>query len=84
MAFVVRPATAERFDDVATILAPKREGAQGCWCLPYRLTPREDEALRAPARALTVEALCGRDHAPGVLAHEGEEVVGWAAIAPRS
>jgi len=59
MAFVVRPATAERSDDVATILAPKREGAQGCWCLPYRLTPREDEARRAPARARTVEAVVG-------------------------
>lgn len=84
MRFDVRPATIRRFGDVATILAPKREGAQGCWCLSYRLSPRDNEALQAPGRARTLEQLCSRDHAPGVLAYEGDEVVGWAGIAPRS
>ena len=27
---------------------------------------------------------CGRDVAPGVLAYAGDEVAGWAAVAPRS
>jgi GNAT superfamily N-acetyltransferase len=84
MRFDIRPATSERFEDVATILAPKREGAQGCWCLSYRLSPRDNEALKAPERARTLEQLSGRDLAPGVLAYEGDEVVGWAGLAPRS
>lgn len=84
MSFEVRPAFSERFDDVATVLAPKREGAKGCWCLSYRLTPKEYDPLDTTERRHTLEQLCRRDHAPGVLAYEGDEVVGWAGIAPRS
>ena len=81
----IDPATAARFDDAATILAPKRAGAQGCWCLSYRLPPAQNDALRAPHRGEELRRLCGRPtHAPGVLAYDGDEVVGWAAIAPRS
>jgi GNAT superfamily N-acetyltransferase len=37
-----------------------------------------------PARGDYVRKLCSRKVAPGVLAYEDEEVVGWAAVAPRS
>lgn len=80
----IDPATAARFDDAATILAPKRAGAQGCWCLSYRLPPAQNDALRAPHRGEELRRLCGRPtHAPGVLAYDGDEPVGWASIAPR-
>jgi len=86
MTFTVLPASAERFGDVVTILGPRRAGAQGCWCLSYRLGHAEESrVVGAQARAEVMAALCRRqDHAPGVLAHEGEQVVGWAAVAPRS
>jgi ribosomal protein S18 acetylase RimI-like enzyme len=32
----VRPATLERFDDVATLLGPKDPTASVCWCLSHR------------------------------------------------
>lgn len=81
----IHPATAARFDDAATILAPKRPGAQGCWCLSYRLKPADNDALRQPHRGEELLRLCGRPgRAPGVLAYDADEVVGWAAIAPRS
>lgn len=84
MPFTIHPASGSRFSDVATILAPKKEGAQGCWCLSYRLSPKDNDALRAPHRAAEAERLCRRrSHAPGVLAYDGDEVVGWAAVAPR-
>lgn len=83
MTVVVSPATAARFPDAAAILAPKKPGAQGCWCLPVRLGPAEDAALRAPARAARIEQLCAGPHAPGVVAYEGAKPVGWAGIAPR-
>jgi GNAT superfamily N-acetyltransferase len=81
----IRPATAARFEDVVTILGPKREGAQGCWCLGYRLGhPEESELVGARARSEAMHALCRRrSHAPGVLAYADDEVVGWAAISPR-
>lgn len=86
MTFTVLPASAERFEDVVTILGPRRAGAQGCWCLSYRLGHAEESrVVGAQARAAVMTTLCRRqDHAPGVLAHEGEQVVGWAAVAPRS
>ncbi len=85
MTVQIHPATAARFDDAAAILAPKRAGAQGCWCLSYRLPPAQNDALRQPHRGEELRRLCGRrGRAPGVLAYDGDQVVGWAAIAPRS
>jgi len=81
MAIDVRPATV--FDDVRAMLGPKRPDASVCWCLSYRIPSKENAALSGPARAERVAALmaCGP---LGVLAYDGDEVVGWAAVAPRS
>lgn len=84
MSIVVVPATAERFDDVALILGPRNPTSSVCWCLSHRLDSRTNRALVGPARGDYVRALCSRDVAPGVLAYDGGDVVGWAAVAPRS
>lgn len=83
-AIEVRPATASRFDDVATMLGPKNPDSTVCWCLSHRLDSRTSRSLLGAARGAYVRELCGRDVAPGVLAYDGDEVVGWAAVAPRS
>src|SRR5690606_21603531 len=82
MAIEIRPAT--DFDDVATMLGPKKNpDANVCWCLSYRLTSKENRSLTGPARGERVRRLL--EEGPiGVLAYEGEEVVGWAAVAPRA
>jgi GNAT superfamily N-acetyltransferase len=80
MAITVRPA--DEFDDVATMLGPKRADANVCWCLTYRIPSKENLALRGPERRVKAAALM--EQGPiGVLAYDGEEVVGWAAVAPR-
>ena len=79
----VEPAHADRFDDVATILGPKNPTSSVCWCLSHRLDSRTNRSLVGPARGEYVRQLCSRDVAPGVLAYDGDEVVGWAAVAPR-
>lgn len=84
MSIEVRPATIARFDDVATMLGPKRPDASVCWCLSHRLDAKSNRDLVGPDRGRYVESLCRRDVAPGVLGYEGGEVVGWAAVAPRS
>ena len=84
MSIEVRPATIARFDDVATMLGPRRPDASVCWCLSHRVDSRTNRELVGPARGEYVERLCRRDVAPGVLAYAGETVVGWAAVAPRS
>src|SRR4028118_296074 len=82
--FRIEPATSTRFDDVATMLGPKNPQSSVCWCLSHRIDSRTNNALVGPARGEYVRQLCSRDVAPGVLAHDGDEVVGGAAVAPRS
>jgi GNAT superfamily N-acetyltransferase len=81
MTIEVRPATV--FEDVATMLGPKRPDASVCWCLSYRIPSKENAELLGAARGEKVAALmaCGPI---GVLAYDGDEVVGWAAVAPRA
>jgi GNAT superfamily N-acetyltransferase len=80
----IHPATADRFDDVATLLAPKQEEAPACWCLYFRLTSSEFGAVRGAARPQHLRELCSREDAPGVLAYVDGEPVGWCALGPRS
>jgi hypothetical protein len=51
----VRPATV--FDDVKTVLGPKRPDATVCWCLSYRIPSKENRALVGRARERRVKAL---------------------------
>jgi GNAT superfamily N-acetyltransferase len=82
MAIEVRPAS--DFDDVATMVGPKRPESDVCWCLSYRIPSKENLALHGPARGERVRQLVRLDPPPGVLAYDGDEVVGWAAIHPRA
>ena len=84
MPIEVVPASAARFDDVATILGPKNPDSSVCWCLSHRVDAKTNRELVGPARGEYVRKLCRRKVAPGVLAYQDTEVVGWAAVAPRS
>src|SRR4029450_4065135 len=80
----VYPATTTRFNDVATMLGPKNPDSNVCWCLSHRLDSKPNRAPVGRARRDYVKKLCARPIAPGVLAYQDLEVVGWAAVAPRS
>ncbi|MET0929767.1 MAG: GNAT family N-acetyltransferase [Aeromicrobium sp.] len=78
----VRPATS--FADVRTMVGPKRPDANVCWCLSYRIGAKENRELVGTARGELVRRLCRQHPPPGVLAYDGDEVVGWAAVHPRA
>lgn len=82
MPIEVRAAT--NFADVSAVLGPKRADANVCWCLSYRIPSKQNLALRGPERGALVEQLVGEDPPPGVLAYDGDEAVGWAAVHPRA
>ncbi|MEB3371146.1 GNAT family N-acetyltransferase [Saccharopolyspora mangrovi] len=82
MAFEVLPASS--FDDVRALVGPKSPTANVCWCLSYRVPSKLNNELRGPARGEYVRELCHRKPPPGVIAYDGDEPVGWAAVAPRS
>jgi GNAT superfamily N-acetyltransferase len=82
MAIEVRPATS--FEDVKTMVGPKRPDANVCWCLSYRIPSKQNQALRGTERGDLVRQLVAQDPPPGVLAYDGGDVVGWAAVHPRA
>ncbi|WP_327715016.1 GNAT family N-acetyltransferase [Streptomyces sp. NBC_00490] len=82
MPIEVRPASV--FEDVRAVLGPKSPTANVCWCLSYRIPSKLNNELRGPARGEYVAGLCRAGLPPGVLAYDGDEPVGWAAVAPRS
>lgn len=81
---VVHPATHARFDDVRTMVGPKNPTSSVCWCLSHRIPAKDNRELAGQDRADFVEALTRKRTKPGVLAYDGDEVVGWAAVAPRA
>ena len=82
MSLRVEPAS--HFDDIAAVLGPKNPTSSVCWCLSHRLDAATNRSLVGPARGEVVRELCARDVAPGVLAYDGDDVAGWAAVAPRA
>ncbi|GAA1987597.1 GNAT family N-acetyltransferase [Microbacterium pumilum] len=81
MTIEVRPASV--FEDVKKMVGPKKPDSNVCWCLSYRIPSKENLALAGQARGRKVAALM-KQGPPGVLAYDGDEVVGWAAVHPRA
>jgi GNAT superfamily N-acetyltransferase len=66
------------------MVGPKRPDSNVCWCLSYRIPSKENSALQGTARGERARQLVEEAVPPGVLAYDGDEVVGWAAVHPRS
>lgn len=82
MGIEVRPAT--EFEDLKAVVGPKRPDANVCWCLSYRIPSKQNVELRGTDRGDLVKQLVKQDPPPGVLAYDGDAVVGWAAVHPRA
>ncbi|NGN68354.1 GNAT family N-acetyltransferase [Streptomyces sp. A7024] len=82
MTIDVRPATV--FEDVRAVIGPKKPTSNVCFCLSYRIPSTLNNSLGPEARAEYVAGLVRGDPPPGVLAYDGAEPVGWAAVAPRA
>ncbi|WP_022881739.1 GNAT family N-acetyltransferase [Gryllotalpicola ginsengisoli] len=84
MTVEVVPATAERFEDLATIIGPSTPGGDACWCLSCRLTSSENSRLVGPQREEKVRELTRQPVVPGLLAYVDGEVAGWVNTGPRA
>ncbi|MCC9145004.1 MULTISPECIES: GNAT family N-acetyltransferase [unclassified Arthrobacter] len=80
----VHPATADRFGDVAAVLAPRNPGAQACWCLSYRLPTPEFRALAGPDQQARLRRYAEEGTPPGVVAYIDHEPAGWCSVSPRT
>ena len=82
-----RPLTPELMDDFGAVL--RGNFGAGCWCMFPRLTESQTRELPgegtvSPRRRVAMTRLAGREPAPGLLAYQDGEPVGWIAVAPRN
>jgi len=81
-----RPLTPALMDALGLVL---RGGwGAGCWCLHPRLTDAQARGLggigtMSQRRREAMASLARRPVGPGLLAFEGNQPVGWVAVAPR-
>ena len=84
IALTFRPLGPERWEDAERLFG-ERGACGGCWCMWYRLPRREYEAGRGETNRSRLRARVS-DPArsePGILAYDGDEPIGWCAVAPR-
>jgi GNAT superfamily N-acetyltransferase len=85
MTVEVVPATSDRFDDLAVLLAPTRPGTPACWCLSCRVDSHERNLLRTePQRRERMRQLTAEPVAPGMLAYVDGKPAGWVNFGPRA
>ena len=69
-------------DDFGAVL--RGSWGVGCWCMFPRLGSGEGQRMGRKQRRAAMTELACRRRAPGLLAFDGDEAVGWIAIAPRT
>jgi GNAT superfamily N-acetyltransferase len=80
----VHPASPDRFDDLAAILAPRDPDAPACWCLSYRVPGGEFSALSGAERPARLRRFAEEGTPPGVIAYVRGAPAGWCSVSPRS
>jgi GNAT superfamily N-acetyltransferase len=78
---VFRPLKPRLMDCMGDVL--RGSWGAGCWCMFPRVAG-EAMHLGSKGRRAAMTGLARRRRAPGLLAFEGDEPVGWIAIAPRT
>src|SRR5437667_8456975 len=82
MGIEVRPATADRWDDIVAVLHPSNR--EQCWCLYWRLSSSGYSKARLEVRERIVRERVSHPPAPGMLAYVEGRPVGWCGMGPRS
>jgi len=82
MGLVVRRLTPRLMECMGEVL--RGSWGAGCWCMYPRFTGVEMKGVRNQQRREAMTKLACRRRAPGLLAFDGDQAVGWIAIAPRT
>jgi GNAT superfamily N-acetyltransferase len=69
-------------DDFGGVL--RGSWGMGCWCMFPRLGSSEGQKIGSAQRREAMTKLARRRRAPGLLAFDGDQAVGWIAVAPRT
>jgi ribosomal protein S18 acetylase RimI-like enzyme len=79
----IQPLTPERFGDLAALF---EEGGdpKWCWCTYFRVRGRDWSNSTAESNRAELESRAGDDPPAGLLAYDGDRVVGWVSLGPRT
>ena len=77
------PATASRWPDIE-ILFGERGACGGCWCMAWRLRPKEWAAGKGTGNKRAFKKIVTAGEEPGVIGYLKKQPIAWCAIAPRA
>lgn len=78
----VEPVSAERWNDLVELFG-ERGASSGCWCMWFRVAPKDWTRGAGAGNRVRLEQLVGGDAVPGLLAYRDGRPVGWVSVAPR-
>ena len=78
----IAPLTPARWPDFVKLFGP-RGACAGCWCQFPRLSSPEWRT-QGSANRRAMKRIVDAGDPPGLLAYDGEQAVGWVALAPRA
>ena len=82
MKLTFEPLTAERWADFERLFG-ERGACGGCWCMYWYRTRAQFESGKGPGNQRAMRAMVKKGPPPGLLAYDGDQPVGWCALAPR-
>jgi GNAT superfamily N-acetyltransferase len=77
------PASVTRWPDIERLFG-ERGACGGCWCMAWRLRPKEWAAGKGTKNKRAFKKIVTPGEEPGVIGYLNERPVAWCAIAPRS
>ena len=80
--FTVAPLTPDRWADLEALFG-ERGASSGCWCMWWRVAAKDWERGTGAGNRSVFRRIVDAGPAPGLLAYDGTEPVGWVAVAPR-
>ncbi len=76
------PVTPDRWRDFEKLFGANGACA-GCWCMWWIMSRADFEAKRGDGTKRAIKKIITAGQEPGLLAYDGDQPVGWCAIAPR-
>lgn len=83
MAVRVRPAAAERWDDLVTVFGRRGRDPSCCWCQRF-LGSGTDQRPDGDNRRALQQEIAHAARPPGLIAYLDDRPVGWTRVGPRS
>jgi hypothetical protein len=80
----IAPLDADRWSDLVMLFGPDRGAYGRCWCMFWRVSGREFDALGGDGRTAAFRDRAEQAPPAGLLAYRDTTPVGWIAVAPVS